>query len=165
MSEKSGSDNDTDQSNSQSLDLADLALGRGLSPDDSVGTSIPLPYPPTEKGTASEGQAHTANLSAQRTLHKSSSVESATTEQNTSPPLDTVQPPPHNITEREPGHGHYGAWSSTMLNIFVHIHPGPRSNRLDDAGHFHFSDLEMTFIRSPKVKFFADSERPISTSQ
>ena len=31
-----------------------------------------------------------------------------------------------------------------MVNIFVHRHPGPRSNRLDDTGHFHFRDLGMT---------------------
>jgi len=30
------------------------------------------------------------------------------------------------------------------MNIFVYMHPGPRSNRLDDTGHFHFRDLEMT---------------------
>ena len=24
-----------------------------------------------------------------------------------------------------------------MANILVHRHPGPRSNRLDDTGHFH----------------------------
>jgi len=41
-----------------------------------------------------------------------------------------------------------------MLNIFVHRHPGPRSNHLDDTGHFHFRDLEMTSSRSSKVKFF-----------
>ncbi len=35
-----------------------------------------------------------------------------------------------------------------MVNIFVHRHPGPRSNRLDDMGHFHFRDLEMTPSRS-----------------
>ena len=40
-----------------------------------------------------------------------------------------------------------------MLNIFVHSHPGPRSNRLEDAGHFHFRDLEMASSRSSKVKF------------
>ena len=31
-----------------------------------------------------------------------------------------------------------------MVNIFVHSHPVPRSNRSDDMGHFHFRDLEMT---------------------
>ncbi len=41
-----------------------------------------------------------------------------------------------------------------MGNIFVHRHPGPRSNRLDDMGHFDFRDLEMTPSRSSKVKFF-----------
>ncbi len=30
-----------------------------------------------------------------------------------------------------------------MVNIFVNMHPGPRSNRLDE-GHFDFRDLEMT---------------------
>ncbi len=35
----------------------------------------------------------------------------------------------------------------------VKMHPGPRSNRLDDTGHLHFRDLEMTSSRSSKVKF------------
>ena len=33
--------------------------------------------------------------------------------------------------------------------MFVHMHPGPRSNRLDDTGHIHIRDLEM----SSEVKF------------
>ncbi len=36
-----------------------------------------------------------------------------------------------------------------MLNNFVHMHPGPRSNSSDDTGHIHFRDLE----RSSEVKF------------
>ncbi len=36
------------------------------------------------------------------------------------------------------------------VNIFVHRHPGPRSNRLDDTGHFHFRDLEMTLKGHPR---------------
>ncbi len=37
-----------------------------------------------------------------------------------------------------------------------------RSNRLDDTGHFHFRDLEMTSSRSSKVKFRkADIDFPI----
>ncbi len=43
-----------------------------------------------------------------------------------------------------------------MVNIFVHRHPGPRSNRLDDTGHFHFRDLEEASWRSPNVKFVYD---------
>ncbi len=35
-----------------------------------------------------------------------------------------------------------------MVNMFVYRHPGPRSNRLDDTGHFHFRDLEITPSRS-----------------
>ena len=38
-----------------------------------------------------------------------------------------------------------------MLNIFVHIHHGPRRNRLDDMGHFHLRDLALTSSRSSKV--------------
>ena len=45
-----------------------------------------------------------------------------------------------------------------MENIFVYYHPVPRSNRLDDTGHFHFCDVEMTTSRSSKVKLFTDSE-------
>ncbi len=49
-----------------------------------------------------------------------------------------------------------------MLNIFVNMYPGPRSNRLDDTGHFHFRDLEMTFSKSSKVKFWkVDIDFPI----
>ena len=33
-------------------------------------------------------------------------------------------------------------------------HPGPRSNHLDNTGHFRFRDLEMTPSRSSEVKFF-----------
>ncbi len=117
-SEEGSDTNNTDKSNSQTLNLTDLALGEGHYPDAGVGMSTPLPYPRNEKGTASVGQAYTANPSAQRTQHKSSSVESATREQNTSTPPDTVQPPPRNITEYEPGQEHYiehyGAWSSTL---------------------------------------------------
>ncbi len=40
-----------------------------------------------------------------------------------------------------------------MGNIFVHKHPGPRNNRLDDTGHFRFRDLEMTPSRSSDAKF------------
>ena len=52
------------------------------------------------------------------------------------------------------------------MNIFVYRHPGPRSNRLDDTGHFHFRDLEMTASRSSEVNFFcgfwkADIDFPI----
>ncbi len=39
------------------------------------------------------------------------------------------------------------------VNIFVHRHPGSRSNRLNQMGYFHFRDVEMTSSRSPKVKF------------
>ena len=53
-----------------------------------------------------------------------------------------------------------------MVNIFVYMHPGPKSNRLDDTGHFHFRDLEMASSRSSKVKFVcrfwkADIDFPI----
>ncbi len=41
-----------------------------------------------------------------------------------------------------------------MANIFVHRHPGPRRNRLDDTGHSHFLDPVMTPSRSSEVKFF-----------
>ena len=44
--------------------------------------------------------------------------------------------------------------SRAMVNIFVYRHPGPRSNRWDDTGHFHFRDLEMASSRSSKVKLF-----------
>ena len=50
---------------------------------------------------------------------------------------------------------------SAIVNIIVYMYPGPRSNHLDDPGHIHFRYLE----RSAEVKFFADSESPISTSQ
>ncbi len=63
------------------------------------------------------------------------------------------------------------SWRCTFINwamgnIFVHRHPGPRSNRLDDTGHFHFRDLEMTPSRSSEVKFVcgfwkADIDFPI----
>jgi hypothetical protein len=52
-----------------------------------------------------------------------------------------------------------------MVNKFFYRHPGPRSNRWEDMRHFHFRVLEMTLSRSSKVKFVADSERPIMTSQ
>jgi len=29
-----------------------------------------------------------------------------------------------------------------MGNICVYRHPGPRSNRLDDTGHFHFGNTD-----------------------
>ena len=119
MSRSSSSSNGTSKANSlshvPSVNLTDSALSECH--NRVVGMSTPLPYPRNEKGTASVGQAYTANPSAQRTQHKSSSVESATREQNTSTPPDTVQPPPRNITEYEPGQEHYiehyGAWSST----------------------------------------------------
>ena len=41
-----------------------------------------------------------------------------------------------------------------MPNIFVHRHPGPRSNRLDDTGQFHYRDFEMASLRSFKVNCF-----------
>ena len=50
------------------------------------------------------------------------------------------------------------------MNIFIYMHPGPRSNR-HDTDRFHFCDLEITSSKSSKVKFFMDSESPISTSQ
>ena len=51
---------------------------------------------------------------------------------------------------------------SAMVNIFVYWHPDPRSNRLDNTGHFHFRDLEITSSRSSKVKFWkADIDFPI----
>jgi len=40
------------------------------------------------------------------------------------------------------------------MKIFVDRHPGPRSKRLDDTGHFHFRHLETTSSRSSKVEFF-----------
>ncbi len=40
------------------------------------------------------------------------------------------------------------------VNIFVYMHPGPRSNRLDDTGCFHFCGLEITPSGSSEVKFF-----------
>ncbi len=58
---------------------------------------------------------------------------------------------------------HFINWA--IVNIFVLRYPGPRSNRLDDTSNFHFRDLEMIPSRSSVVKFFADSESPISTSQ
>ncbi len=51
-----------------------------------------------------------------------------------------------------------------MLNIFVNRHYGPRSNDEDAMTDFHFRDLEMRPSRSPGVKFFTESESPISTS-
>ncbi len=53
-----------------------------------------------------------------------------------------------------------------IVNIFVSRHPERRSNRLDDTGHFHFRDPEMTSSKSSEVKFFggfwkADMDFPI----
>ena len=39
-----------------------------------------------------------------------------------------------------------------MVNIFVCMHPWPRSNT-DDTGQFHFRDLKMTSSMSSKVNF------------
>ena len=36
------------------------------------------------------------------------------------------------------------------------MHPGPWSNRYDDAGHFYFRDLELTSSRSYKVKYYCE---------
>jgi len=43
---------------------------------------------------------------------------------------------------------------SARMNIFVHRHPGPRSNRLNDTGHFHFRDIEVTLSWSSEVKLY-----------
>ena len=115
MSGNSDSASEADGSYLPRPNLTDLALGRGLKSQGTVGMSSPLPDPPTEMGAASVGHAHTAKPDAQRTQPKGLSVSVDTEKRNTSSPPDTVRSPPHNRNELDPGHEHYGAWFSTII--------------------------------------------------
>ena len=73
------------------------------------------------------------------------------------PAIQTGQPDRSAIPVRHTGQTHQCLTpvrhTSVWHTSFVHRHTGPRSNRLDNTGHFHFRDLEMTSSRSSKVNF------------
>jgi len=125
MSKHSSNDSDEERPTSQASDLTDLELGGGLSPDASVGTSNPLPYPPHEEGALSVGPSSTVNQGILNAQHESSRAASSAREQNTSSPLDIVLPAPI-VTDCSTGqnqnlHKQYGACLNTPLHCSCRV--------------------------------------------